>query len=441
MASLPDRASLSLQTLALAVVLAVGQPAWAQKVCIGPATGPGAAAVQRQLAEALCDTADCVDAPQVTTAGQPDWKKAKANGVSAFLTAVGTKKGKAISVTVELITGSGAPRFEKRLPLTRGMLTQRELAQVIDGVSAWVKPAAAEKASPPTSDRPTADPKKTRPQAVEDRAAPEEKAEPRRAPRPEPVEPDTAEPSEAAKEPWLAIDLAVALFNRVYDYSDATSRNLRRYELPFYPAPRLGVTVSPLAGQGTSALAGLGVEASADLQPWLKSRKRSDPAEYPTSATRFDGALRWKVALPVGVDVSLVPALGVRQQSFSVAAASDGSKLDGLPDLAFLGLRASLGVEASFLDRQLVTSLRGSALPVFSAGEVISAAWFPRGAVFGFEVSGGLGYRVTPAIQARLGVEFVRYALTFTTQPTDMFLASGATDQYLGANLGLRLEL
>ena len=77
-------------------------------------------------------------------------------------------------------------------------------------------------------------------------------------------------------------------------------------------------------------------------------------------------------------------------------------------------------------------------IPVFGSGEIISAAFFPKGSAFGLEANAGIGVRILPFMQVRASFEFIRYGLTFNTQPTDTYVAAGASDTYLGGKACLR---
>jgi hypothetical protein len=77
---------------------------------------------------------------------------------------------------------------------------------------------------------------------------------------------------------------------------------------------------------------------------------------------------------------------------------------------------------------------------VFSSGEIISAAYFPNGSAFGIEASVGLGVSVLPFMQIRASFEFQRYGMTFITQPTDPYVAAGASDTYLGGKAVVRFS-
>jgi hypothetical protein len=432
----------------LGAALLVAGAASAEKVSLGPLTGPGAQSVLNQLRAALCDGAECVDAATVTTKGKPDWKKAKRAQVGTFVMGRVAKKGKVAVLTVEVYAKPGRPALKKQWAVNKGSLLPKDLAKLLEFVGPFVgaAPAQPPPAAAPPPPEPTPEP------VVEARGPPPTPSEEPKAAPPKPAadRPSTQEAGAGPRErrrkdrtprPFIALDVSGSAFSRSFDYANAVSGNLRRYELPFFPAPRLGLTITPFAPGRAPVLEGLGLEASADVQLWLKSQTKTNASvQYPSSFLRFDGGLRWKFALPTGFGLAVVPAVGFRRQSFATAAATDGTRLDGLPSLTFTGLRASLGLEVALLDHALLVWLRGSALPVFSAGEILSAAYFPKGSCFGFEGTAGVGVRLTSFLQVRAAFEFLQYGLSFTTQDSDTYRASGATERLLSGNLGLRLE-
>lgn len=130
----------------------------------------------------------------------------------------------------------------------------------------------------------------------------------------------------------------------------------------------------------------------------------------------------------------------MRTQSFTVGALTDGRRIDGLPNIAFVGLRAGLALDVPVLPGWIDVFGHFGIVPVFGSGEIISPAFFPNGSAFGLEANAGVGVRILPFLQARASFEFARYGLTFNAQPTDTYVAAGAADTYLGGKVGLRLS-
>ena len=128
-------------------------------------------------------------------------------------------------------------------------------------------------------------------------------------------------------------------------------------------------------------------------------------------------------------------------QSFEVGPqAGQTARLDGLPNISFVGLRAAVGLEVPVVSNLLFLVGRFGILPIFSSGEIVSVNFFPSGSAFGFEAAAGLAVQLAKFLQIRASFEFTQYGLTFKTTEEDIFVADGATDRYLGGNVGVRLQ-
>lgn len=432
--------------LALAATL-TATSASAQRISIPTFSGPSAASARNQLVGTLCDTADCVAAAKTTTSNKPDWKKAKKESVQFFVTGAVVKKGKGLQLDLAVLNKAGPPKAKKSFPLEKsGTLAPKNLQAVMDlltgafGGGRGAEPTPAE----PVKPAPTRDPATS--SSVAGKA-------PTRPPDP-PVErtaalsaPEREAPREAAPPPqrrrkakFLVIDVGVEVLNRRLEYSQVATSNLRRYELTAFAQPTVGVEFYPLALVRDDLLAGLGVEASVAFAPWLQSRLASVTDSFPTSALRVDAGLRWDIAPIPSFALTFSPFVGVRSQSFTVSSLPDGRSIDGLPDISVLGLRAGMGVDVPVVPGWVTLFGRVGLVPVFSGGEILSAAFFPSGSAFGLEADAGLGVSIVPMLQVRASFEWANYAFTFRTQPTDTYVAAGATDTYLGGKATLRLR-
>lgn len=426
-------------TFRSALVLAVlsATPAAAQRVSFPNFTGPGAAGLRNQLVGAVCDTADCVAATRTTTSGKPDWKKAKKESVPFFVTGAVVKKGKALQLDLAVLNKAGAPKARKSFPLDKnGTLAPKSLQAAMDLLTQAFgsgPQAPPEKVTPPVE--PTRPPPRepppgkplTRPPdppRVEKAPEPERRGEP--PPPPQPVEPQQRLHS------FLVIEVGAEVLNRKLEYTQVATSNLRRYDLAAFLQPAVGLEFYPLALVSDDLLAGLGVEFGLATAPWLQSRLASLTDAFPTSTMRIDAGLRFNIMPIKTYALSLAPYVGFRSQSFTVAALGDGRRIDGLPNIAFLGLRAGLALEVPIVPGWLTAFGRFGIIPVLGSGEIISPTFFAQGSAFGLEAQGGLGVRILPFLQVRASFEFTRYGMTFTTQPTDTYVATGASDTYLG---------
>lgn len=422
-----------------ALVTLGAAPALAERISFTDFAGPGAAGVRNQLVTAVCDTADCIAPGKTTTKGKPDWKKAKKAQVGFIITGAVAKKAKSVELQVFEPAGRKA---RKSWPLERnGTLSAKNLQAAIDFMQgAFGTSQPTPPVPPPPSTKPPPEPSPPPVAAKPPPAEPSAKPEPT---TPEP-EPEPAKPSKKSSKKgpmFLAFEVGVSLLSRKLDYVQAATPNLRRYELPF-PFPQLDARAEfyPLALVRNDALAPLGVDFSIGLAPYLKSRRQSSPESYPTSTMRITGGVRYRWAPFEKYAAAFIPMLGLNVRSFTVGPAADGTSLDGLPDVSFVGLRAGLGLELPILPDFLIFFGRFCIMPTFSSGELISAAYFPSGSTLGLEFNGGLALKLVSFFQIRVAFEFEQYGSTFSTQPTDTYVAAGSVDRYLGLSGAARFE-
>lgn len=426
------------------VAFLMAAPAAAQRIGIVPFTGPNSAAVRNQLVAAICDTADCVTSAKVTTGNKPDWKKAKKEALQFFVLGTVTKKGKTSTLTLEVLSKPGAVKLKKAFPLAPDGLAAKTLQQAIDSLKGAF--GSAQSPPPPAADPTPAVPTtKPPPEPTKPAAGPASNPQPRSEPTPPPLPPEPEPEPEPVKKaarrvPFVAIEAGVSLHNRSFSYVQPVT-NLRRYGLPFFPLLALKAELYPLALSRQDLLGGLGVEAGFSFAPWLRSRRETVMDDvYPTSTMRVDAGLAWRLMPVKSLNLSLIPLLGIRYHAFTVAPNSMGARLDLLPNLAYVGLRAGAGVEVGLLDDLLFLFGRFTVVPVFSSGEIISSAFFPNGSNFGFDAQAGVGVGIMKLLQLRASFDFTRYGLAFRTEPTDAFVAQGAVDQYVGATITARFQ-
>lgn len=422
----------------LVLVVLTASAAGAQRVSFPSFTGPGAATVRNQIVGTACDTADCVSAAKTTTNGKPDWKKAKKQSVQFFVTGSVAKRGKARSLDLFVFNKAGAPKAKRNFPLDRnGTLSGKNLRGAMDlmsGVFGKKKAPPPEPVKPPPDEEPPPPKEKTPTRPPDPPRAEKEKETP---PEPE----ARGEPRKAKYKPiFLRVEAGVEVLNRSLEYSQVATSNLRRYDLPVYGQLFLGAEFYPLALVRDDLLAGLGIEFGLGLAPWLQSRLSAPPDPFPTSATRVDAAVRFSISPIPGFALNIAPYLGIRTQSFTVGALSDGRRIDGLPNIGFVGLRAGVALDVPLVPGWLNLFGRFGIVPIFGSGEIISPTFFPNGSAFGLDINAGLGVRVLPFLQVRASFEFASYGLTFNTQPTDPYVAAGATDAYRGGKVSLRLS-
>jgi hypothetical protein len=412
--------------------------ALAQRISVLDFRGPGGAAVRASLVPRLCDTADCVAANKVVSAGKPDGKKARRELLQYLVQGVVTRARGKVPASVDLTVlaverGVLAVKTHRAFALdARGKLAPRTLPGAVEFLKASFVEAPVElpKAAPPP---PLASP------------TPQPEPAPVATRLPEPVSPEVA-PVEVAPRPVrkplvLAVELGADVTVRSLTYAGLTTNNLRDYQPFFFAAPQVRVEFYPLALFRADLLAGLGLDAAFAYAPYLRTKRTTSATDaFPTSSSRLDVSLRWRL-LPIPTyALAIIPYAGWRLQRFVVGGLADGTRLDGLPGISFSGLRAGVALEVPVIPDFLIVLLRGGVLPMFSAGEIISPSYFPAGSTLGFEASGGVAVQLAPWLQVRATFEFSQYQLSFTTTPADRYVATGALERSLGGNVSARLQ-
>ncbi|MEW6431759.1 MAG: hypothetical protein AB1730_09630 [Myxococcota bacterium] len=437
-------------TVVLSVTVALAAPpALAQRISFADFSGPGAGAVRNQLVTAVCDTADCIAAAKTTTRGKPDWKKAKKAAVSFIVTGAVVKKGKGKALDLQVLDKAGPAKARRTFPLEKsGTLSAKNLQAAIElmqgafGGGGEATPPV--KPPPPEPKRPEPEPKRPEPEPAKPApvaSKPEpEPLKPAPEPEPEPAKPGKRTKKGAQGPLFLAAEVGASVLGRNLDYVQASTPNLRRYAI--FPFPQIDARVEfyPLALVRDDGLSGLGVDLSVGLAPYLKSRRQSSAEAYPTSTMRIAGGFRFRWSPFDSYRAAVIPMLGVDVRSFTVGATSDGTTLDGLPNVSFVGLRAGLGLELPILTDLLTFFGRFCAVPVFSSGQLISSAYFPNGSTFGLDANAGLSLKVLSFLSIRVAFEFEQYASSFKTEATDTYVAAGSVDRYLGGSAAVRLE-
>ncbi len=438
----------------IAIVLAafLGSAHAASRVVVLPFAGPSAAVSHQQIAIAVCDAATCLPQAKAGKSPKPDWKKLKKEKVDYAVTGSVGKVKKKLALDLSVWKGPGKPKLKKSFALdAKGRLSDTSLESATQvvlkalGVSAERKePEPVAKAEPPPPD-PAAAPEPP-PEPTPARREPERAPEPARAEPTPGAEAPAAEVAQPAEEPrrsrrkdtpLFVLEAGPDLYTRKFEYTGLASKNLRTYSAPLIAAPRIHAELYPLAALTKGVAAGLGLDVGYAFAVGLQSQRQDSP-KFPTKATRLDLGLKLRIRPVAGSEGAIVPAFGYRSASFAVSPAADGTVLDGLPGISYSALMVGLGGEVPVADNKLVVFARFAYLPVLSSGEIISATYFQKGSASGIEAALGAGFKVGSGVELRLTGQLTRYGLTFESQPTDSYLATGASDLNIGGNVSVR---
>lgn len=391
----------------------------APKVTLLKFTGPRAPQAREALAAVLCAKAECVEPELVTTRFMPDWAKAAAQEVEVIVQGSAARAAGAVELTV-VVLRDGKQVSSQKVDLPK------------EGLSG----DAAKKAATPALEALGLDEK---PQP----APPPKVAEPAPAEAP-PAAVEVAKTETPAPQPggWgehgFSGELGVNASNRTFDYVGARVPTLREYRLPVVALITARLEAFPFSRSG--ALGGLGFELGGNLAPWIASAPPNSTNALPTLASRTDLAVQYR--LRMGQKLRLTPLVGARVHTFTVMGeTAEGRQIDGLPNLVYVAVRVGLSAELKAAERVTVFA-RAFALPLLSASDLLSAAYFPQGWALGVEATGGVGLKLFEGVEVRLSVDWTRYQFTFQTNAaTSAFYARGAFDQYLGGTAVARFEL
>lgn len=442
-----------------------------QKISIVAFEGPGGATARNQIVAAMCELAECVPQNKVSARGKPDWKKARKFGVKFFVDGKVVKKGKRATLELTVFNKPGKPKFKKAWPMSGGELGVLQLGQAQTALAKAMGLKAGKAAKEDEEEKKDEkqdeeakqdekqdeevkkdekqDEKKDEEQEKKDkkqREKEEEKAKEEEEKKPDEEEKKDEEASsdeEATnKHVVLAADVGVELAGKYFSYTQTERPNLRSYNAPLTVAPAFRLEFYPLALFSQGLIAGLGIDGGAAFVVGLRSRLPSatggQPVAYPTSLLRVDFGARFRIRPFAGSDAAIVPAVGVRIHNFKVGAAEDGSVIDGLPGISYTAIKLGVGGEIPIGDR-LAFGASFTAMPLVGYGEIISVDWFPRGGGFGFDISAFMTFKIAGPLHVKVAGYFTRYGLTFETQPTDTYIATGAVDLHAGGFVGLRL--
>jgi hypothetical protein len=319
------------------------------------------------------------------------------------------------------------------------------------------KPAATAPAAKPKGKAPKAPPPSKAP------PSPPPEAAPAPAPAPPPVRtksttkvvvvaPPPAEPvGEAAapreerlekpRGPLLDLELGMRGFQRHLRYTGDSFGALPPYDLNGAPAGVLTAEVFPYRTKNLS----IGIAGSFEYAFALGSTLKAPPAgqaatTYTTKALQYGIGARGDYyfarfsSIGLGLDYGL--------QSYSVDLPPPTMTYAGVPDVAYGYIRPSLDGRFGITQKIAVFAEVGY-LFILKAGEIVSETYFlaSRSSASGFEASVGGAYRLMPQLELRLALDYRRYSLKFNPLMSDPYVASGATDTYFGAALGIAYRM
>ena len=176
-----------------------------------------------------------------------------------------------------------------------------------------------------------------------------------------------------------------------------------------------------------------GLVAGGDLAPVVSSRD-AQGRTYDTRAYGFTVGARMRVSFwraEAGLTVAYT------HQAYTIdRGAVSAAPPEGIPSVTYQSVRAAVSGRVQVIPRLAVT-VRGGYLFVVDAGELGSAAFFPRNRTGGVEAGVGVAVPLVAGLEARLDVDWRRYFSSMRPEVGDRLIAGGAADDFYGATLGV----
>ena len=220
---------------------------------------------------------------------------------------------------------------------------------------------------------------------------------------------------------------------RIFRYHDGLSSNLRPYDLPASANVAVTVEVYPLARLGVPILRGVGLTGGFQYAPGLASQA-SMGASVSTVWMHVDGGLRLR--LPFGEDSRFVLGVagGVVKERFAFGVSS---LVASLPSVDYLFGRAAADGRLRLGPVALLAG--GAYLPAISGGDL--AGRFRKASFAAVELSAGLAVPLGSHFEMRAAGTYTRVFYAFKPEVGDGYVAGGALDHLLRAQVFATLIL
>ncbi len=448
-----------IRAIALASLLAAPSALAGARISVLPFKGTKANSSRAQIYFPLCEKAECVAVDKASSKGRPDLAKARKNRIDGLLVGTVVKAKKKLTLELKLVGPRGESLLKKSYALLpNGKLAPKQVSQAISGVLGAAGGGAGEEESAPAAvaERESAPADEAPSRATEavaaaepaaEEPAPSEVPETRSRRRERATEEESTSASEVSthvesrtdksfRESFVSVQVGSELFTPSLRFAGVTTTNLRNYSSPLVVAPRFRLEAYPLGLFMKGIVTGVGVEADYLFSVASRTKRPNDGVIFGTRNSQLDIAARFRIAPIKGSHFSVTPFAGFRMQDFAVGAGSDGSKLDGLPNISYRSLRAGLDLNVPLLD-VLSLSAAGAYLKPLSTGE-IGKDFFPGTVANGFEVGGGVNYAIGAGFDARALVHFQRHTLKFKVTEGATYSATDLVDQQFGGTVALR---
>ena len=251
------------------------------------------------------------------------------------------------------------------------------------------------------------------------------------------AEEEEAAPRKRARGQGLNVAFVLRMFSRNFAYNQSKKGPQQGYQapeqkfngMPIVPAPGLALEYFPTAFAGAFASGNYAIVGSKD----------SEGSRYTTKA--FSWIVGAKGRIPVS-SLEIEPSIGYGSHVFKITNfANDPNRIQVAP-VDYRHVRVGSDARLPFAkDGSFVAGAHY--LHMLDAGDILKKEKYFKGTALGFEMGAGvvLPLPFKKGLEARLGADFRQVTFSFSTLPTDERVAGGATDRYIGLNLGVGYNL
>jgi hypothetical protein len=265
-------------------------------------------------------------------------------------------------------------------------------------------------------------------------AAEGEQAATEAKPEAEPAEVGPLTPTDARLVAYAGLDLA----SRQFHYNQRiTNANLRPYDLPgsalFPAAPggALSIEYYPLAQTSTAGARDVGVTGHLGYN---FAKAAVGNVTLDTTWYTWDLNVRGRYNLgPRGTSPLVGVEGGIGQLVFTFKDNNTGLA-DIVPGVNYLYLR--LGADGRLPLGKLALTAGAAYRHLLKDGGTLGKH-FPRADISGLDARVGAAFAIANNLEARLTLVYVRYWEEFNSIPSDTYIAGGAVDHMLSADLGV----
>lgn len=252
-----------------------------------------------------------------------------------------------------------------------------------------------------------------------------------------------AEEGEPTSDPAVDVSAGPAWFMRSLSFNqprnDLSNTKVANYSLPRAPVLFFRGDIFPgaLAGM-TGIAANLGLTADVSYLLPVVTSKGMD-GDYKTTGLAY--TLGVKARLPFGTFVTV----SYGDQAFKLAKSNSSMPDPVVPGVSYKFARIGAGIRDQVTSTLMLQANLGYLQCLGKPGDIAAGNYFPRTTCNGFEAGVGAGYRLSPELEVRAGVDWRRFGLAFKVQPSDIgndpsttpAVAGGAIDQYIQIYAGV----